>query len=176
MLQRFGKLKNNLYLCSVQKKNNNSKTKKKIMKNKLETLVRSYALAPIDETLDAETIAKANRHKEICAELVKLSDEHKVPMSFLVYFAVNKTAHKEAEFNKGYSKFDRDKALRIIEMAREFAAYHGMNKPNDKAYHAMTAFYERKSQSLDDFKAALAKMKPNKNYATARSICQLMGM
>lgn len=148
--------------------------------NGLETLIRlaavnkipsKYNLAQFKE--DKERMAL---HKRICADVVRIADENKVPFSFLVYFAISKEAHKVSTFNKGYTKFDEDKAVAIIRMAKEFAAHNGMRTPSDRVYHAMTAFYERCSTDHDVFAARLATMTPTLKFNLVKDICHALGM
>ena len=148
-----------------------STTKKLTTMGKLENLVELSAITPISDEANKDA---RELHKTICTELMQVSKEHDVPMSFLVYFMVSKEAHKEATFNQGYKKMDKEKALAIIKMAKAFAAFHGYNKPNDKVYHAMTAYYERKSKDYAEFEETLKAMAPNKKWSTTRSICMVM--
>ena len=140
---------------------------------KLDDMVRMAASTPISDVADVE---KRQLHKDICTKLVEVSDREQVPMSFLVYFMVSKEAHKQSTFDKGYTKCDETKAAAVIKMSKAFAEFHGYGKPSDKVYHAMTAFYERKSQDYAEFEKILSTMTPNKKWATTKSICTAMGM
>lgn len=76
------------------------------------------------------------------------------PMSFLVYFAVGKDAHKEGTLRKGYTRFDEKKAKEILRMLKYWGTYN--ENPNlsrnDKVVHAITKYYERVSPKIADFK------------------------
>lgn len=148
--------------------------------NGLETLIRLAAVNKIPSKYNlAQFKADKERmalHKRICADLVRIADEHKVPLTYLVYFSVSKEAHRIVNFNKGYAKFDEDKAVAIIRMAKEFAAHNGMRTPNDRVYHAMTAFYERCSTDHDVFAARLETMTPTLKFNLVKDICHALGM
>ena len=81
------------------------------------------------------------------------------PMSFLVYFAVSKEAHREPTLNKGWKSFDEKKAKDIIKMLKYFGEYNGNNNlsRNDKIVHAITKYYEKRSNKLADFKSDLER-------------------
>ena len=149
------------------------------MAQNLDTMIRSFATTKIGGKYNfpqfkAEKETLLNR-KAICEELVKISEDSGCPLSFLVYFAVSKQAHRPTNFEKEYVKFNKDKALAIIAMAKEFSAFHGMKKPNDKAYHGICAYYERCDADFDNFMVALKKMTPCKKFATAKDIYRLLG-
>lgn len=122
-----------------------------------------------------EDKARMVLHKQICEDVVRIADENKVPITYLVYFMVGKDCHKVSTFNKGYVSCNPIKAMAIIRMAKEFAAHHGYKKPTDRVYHAMTAFYERVSTDYDVFAARLAAMQPNHNFTLVKDIYKAMG-
>ena len=98
------------------------------------------------------------KHIAICQKLTKLSDAHNsYPITYLVYFAVGKNAHRLPTFLSGYKKIDTDKAKKILSWLTLFANHE--NKPtlfrNANVMHALVRFYEKQSSDTDAFKAAL---------------------
>lgn len=149
-------------------------------KNALDTLIRTIATTKIGGKYNLaqykEEKERLLHRKEICESLVNLSTEHNIPLSFLVYFAVDKQSHRPCNFEQNYVKFNADKAIAIIAMAKEFALHHGYKKPNDKVYHACTAYYERHNTDFDIFKSIVDAMTPNKKWCTAKSILIGLGV
>lgn len=148
-------------------------------KKSLNVLVRLAAVAKIPSKLNLMQFKadkeKCALHKRICADLVRLSDEHKIPMSFLVYLAISKTAHKISEFNKGYTKFNEERAVAIIKMAKAFAAHNGMSTPSDRVYHAMDTIYSKVTTDYNEFIAKLELMPQNKKFANVKDLLNQMG-
>ena len=55
------------------------------------------------------------KHIDICKGLVALSVANdNYPITYLVYFAVGKNAHRKEVFEDGYTKFDEKKAEKIF--------------------------------------------------------------
>lgn len=148
--------------------------------NSLDSIIRAAATSKIAPKYNLpqykEEKERLLNRKNICGELVSLADEHNVPMSFLVYFAVSKQSHRPTNFEKDFAKFNKDKALAIIRMAQAFGKYHGYKKPSDKVYHALCAYYERCTTSYTRFLNELRHMTVNNKFPTAKAIMQAMGM
>ena len=109
---------------------------------------------------------KENRllHIDICKKLTALSDEFGgYPITYLVYFAVGKNAHRLPTFLGGYTKFDEKKAKKILSWLKLFAKHNKNEKlfRNANLAHALCRFYDKYSTKTEDFKAALAKYEPN---------------
>lgn len=109
---------------------------------------------------------KENRllHIDICKKLAALSDEFGgYPITYLVYFAIGKNAHRMPTFLGGYTKFDEKKARKIFSWLKLFAKHNKNEKlfRNANLAHALTRFYDKYSTSTKDFKAALEKYEPN---------------
>ena len=148
--------------------------------NSLASIIRSAATAKIAAKYNLaqykEEKERMELRKKICGELVEIADEHKIPLSFLVYISVDKQSHRPINFEKNFHKFNRDKALAIIGMAKTFGEYHGYKKPSDKVYHALCAYYERCTTSRARFLNTLRHMTVNNKFPTAKAIMVAMGM
>lgn len=143
-------------------------------KNSLSDLIRNASVAKCDASLNlrqnADKKAAFLRHRDICKKLVELSDEFNAPCSFIVYFSVGTDAHKPSVFEKGYKKFDEEKARAILTMAKTFALHNGMKTPTDRVYHALTKFYTKISTDLEYYNKRVAAMTPNKNWENVNAI------
>lgn len=128
-------------------------------KAKLENRIRAMATAKLGKyNLSQYKTLKENflRHKEICAQLVALSEKHNVPCCYVIYFAVGKDAHKNPVFEKGYKSINIEKAEAIIDFTKAVQAYLGMKTPTDALFHAVTKFYEKGNTNIAIFKSMLA--------------------
>ena len=107
---------------------------------------------------------KRETHIEICKKLSELSEKHgNYPITYLVYFAVGKNAHRLCTFLGGYEKFDEKKAETIFSWLALFAKHHKNEKlfKNPNVAHALCRFYDKYSTKTKDFKAALAASESN---------------
>jgi len=131
-----------------------------------------------------KTKAVTAEMRTICQELVKLADSFNdrnnkgqlmkkgqsftaskkgiakpFPMSFLVYIAVSRDAHKESVFNSGYKTIDVKKAKVVMNMCKFFGLYNGktMWSRNDRVVHACCKFYDKISPKYKDFEDMLSK-------------------
>ena len=143
---------------------------------KLKEFVESVANGRLSANMTLEERVAKTQRIEIAREMLAISEKHNVPISYIAYIAVSKESHKVQNLDKSLTKFNKDKALAIIAWSKEFGAKHGYKVVNDKIYHAVCAFYERKSNDHNDFKAALDRMEVNSNFATAKEICKALGM
>jgi len=103
-------------------------------------------------------------HIDICKKLTELSNAHdKYPITYLVYFAVGKNAHRLCTFLGGYDKIDEKKAETIFKWLEMFAKHHKNEKlfKNPNVAHALCRFYDKYSTKTKDFKEALAKSESN---------------
>lgn len=128
-------------------------------KAKLENRIRAMATAKLGKyNLSQYKVLKENflRHKEICAQLVAISEKHNVPCCYVIYFAVGKDAHKNVVFEKGYKSINVEKAEAIIEFTKAVQAYLGMKKPTDALFHAVTKYYENGFTNVEAYKSMLA--------------------
>ena len=105
-------------------------------------------------------------HIDICKKLAELSQKHgNYPITYLVYFAVGKNAHRLCTFLGGYTKIDEKKAETIFNWLSLFAKHHKNEKlfKNPNVAHALCRFYDKYSTKTKDFKAALAASESNPN-------------
>ena len=105
-------------------------------------------------------------HIDICKKLTELSNKYgNYPITYLVYFAVGKNAHRVPVFLGGYTNIDEKKAETIFSWLKLFAKYHKNEKlfKNPNVAHALCRFYDKYSTKTKDFKAALEKSESNPN-------------
>lgn len=103
-------------------------------------------------------------HISICEALAKLSTNNgNYPITYLVYFAVGKNAHRKEVFENGYTKINESKAEKIFSWLRLFAKHHKNEKffRNANVAHAICAYYDKVSTKTKDFSAALKGMESN---------------
>ena len=108
--------------------------------------------------------ALREQHIDVCKKLVELSAAHNnYPITYLVYFAVGKNAHRKEVFEDGYTKIDEKKAETIFNWLTLFAKHHKNEKlfKNPNVAHALCRFYDKYSTKTKDFKAALAASESN---------------
>lgn len=120
-------------------------------------------------------------HIDICKSLAALSEANgNYPITYLVYFAVGKNAHRKEVFESGYNKFDEEKAKKIFAWLKLFAKYHNNDKlfRNPNVAHALCRFYDKFSTKTKDFKAAMELMpsNPKVNVKNAKAIVKGMGI
>jgi hypothetical protein len=121
------------------------------------------------------------QHIDICKGLVALSEANgNYPITYLVYFAVGKNAHRKEVFEDGYTKFDEKKAEKIFSWLKLFAKYHKNDKlfRNPNVAHALCRFYDKFSTKTKDFKAAMELMEsnPKVDVKNAKAIVEGMGI
>jgi hypothetical protein len=124
---------------------------------------------------------KRNLHIAVCKHLTELSKKYgNYPITYLVYFAVGKNAHRVPTFLSGYTKFDEKKAETIFSWLKLFAKYHKNEKlfRNPNVAHALCRFYDKYSTKTKDFKAALAASpsNPNINVKNAKMSVETLGI
>jgi len=120
-------------------------------------------------------------HIDICKKLTELSNKYgNYPITYLVYFAVGKNAHRVPTFLSGYDKIDEKKAETIFSWLKLFAKHHGNEKlfKNPNVAHALCRFYDKYSTKTKDFKAALEKSEPNPNIdvKNAKMSVEILGI
>ena len=125
--------------------------------------------------------ALRQQHIDICKKLVELSVANgNYPITYLVYFAVGKNAHRKEVFEDGYTKFDEKKAEKIFSWLKIFAKYHKNEKlfRNPNVAHALCRFYDKFSTKTKDFKAAMELMEsnPKVDVKNAKAIVEGMGI
>ena len=125
--------------------------------------------------------ALRQQHIDICKGLVALSvANYNYPITYLVYFAVGKNAHRKEVFEDGYTRFDEKKAEKIFSWLKLFAKYHKNDKlfRNPNVAHALCRFYDKFSTKTKDFKAAMELMEsnPKVDVKNAKAIVEGMGI
>ena len=125
--------------------------------------------------------ALRQQHIDICKGLVALSVANgNYPITYLVYFAVGKNAHRKEVFEDGYTRFDEKKAEKIFSWLKMFAKYHKNDKlfRNPNVAHALCRFYDKFSTKTKDFKAAMELMEsnPKVDVKNAKAIVEGMGI
>ena len=120
-------------------------------------------------------------HIDICKKLVELSNANgNYPITYLVYFAVGKNAHRLPTFLGGYDTINEKKANTIFSWLKLFAKYHKNDKffRNPNVAHALVRFYDKYSTKTKDFKAALEKMESNPkiNVDNAKAVVEGLGI
>ena len=125
--------------------------------------------------------ALRQQHIDICKGLTALSVANgNYPITYLVYFAVGKNAHRKEVFEDGYTKFDEKKAEKIFSWLKMFAKYHKNEKlfRNPNVAHALCRFYDKFSTKTKDFKAAMELMEsnPKVDVKNAKAIVEGMGI
>jgi hypothetical protein len=125
--------------------------------------------------------ALRQQHIDICKKLVELSVANgNYPITYLVYFAVGKNAHRKEVFEDGYTKIDEKKAEKIFSWLKIAAKYHKNDKlfRNPNAAHALCRFYDKFSTKTKDFKAALERMESNPkiDLKNAKALVEGMGI
>lgn len=120
-------------------------------------------------------------HIDICKKLVELSKKYNnYPLTYLVYFAVSKNAHRINVFAHGYEEIHEKKAEKILSWLQIFAKYHKNDKlfKNANVAHALCRFYDKFSTKTKDFKAAMERMEsdPKVNTKNAKFLVEGMGI
>jgi len=125
--------------------------------------------------------ALRQQHIDVCKALTALSVANgNYPITYLVYFAVGKNAHRKEVFEDGYTKIDEKKAEKIFSWLKLFAKYHKNDKlfRNPNVAHALCRFYDKFSTKTKDFKAAMESMESNPkiDVKNAKAIVEGMGI
>jgi len=118
-------------------------------------------------------------HIDICKKLTAMSVANgNYPITYLVYFAVGKNAHRLPTFLAGYTKFDEKKAETIFKWLTLFAKHNKNEKlfRNPNLAHALCRFYDKYSTKTKDFKAALATYEPNPKVANFTMVAEGLGI
>lgn len=118
-------------------------------------------------------------HIEICKKLKALSEANgNYPITYLVYFAVGKNAHRKEVFEDGYTKIDEKKAETIFKWLTLFAKHNKNEKlfRNPNLAHALCRFYDKYSTKTKDFKAALENYEPNPKVTNFKMVAEGLGI
>ncbi len=155
-------------------------------KNSLDTRVRSIGESGKGKGMPNWFNLPQNKdkrllHIDICKKLVELSKKYgNYPITYLVYFAVGKNAHRLPTFLGGYSTFNEKKAEKIFSWLKMFAKYHKNDKlfRNPNVAHALCRYYDKFSTKTKDFETAMKSMESNPkiDVKNAKAIVEGMGI
>lgn len=118
-------------------------------------------------------------HIDICKKLVALSDKYGgYPITYLVYFAIGKNAHRVPVFAHGYEHIDEKKAETILSWLKIFAKHNGNEKlfRNANLAHILCRYYDKYSTKTKDFRALLKNYEPNPKVKDFKSVATALGI
>lgn len=118
-------------------------------------------------------------HIEICKKLVALSQKYdNYPLTYLVYFAIGKNAHRIPVFAHGYEKFDEKKAETILSWLKIFAKHNKNPKlfRNANLAHVLCRYYDKYSTKTKDFRDLLKNYEPNPKVTDFKSLATALGI
>ena len=160
--------------------------KETMTKNSLDTRVRAIGESGKGKGMPnwfnlPQNKEKRLLHIDICKKLVELSNANgNYPITYLVYFAVGKNAHRLHIFLGGYDTINVKKAETIFKWLAMFAKYHKNDKlfRNPNVAHALCRFYDKFSTKTKDFKTAMELMEsnPKVDVKNAKPIVEGMGI
>lgn len=132
------------------------------MKKSVEELVREAAVAPIDTILNLKQFKHdkklAERHKAICQMAVEFSSTHpSMPFYAVLSTTIGSGAWKTNVFEKGYKRFDANRAEQLYKMAYDYNEKMGIDhKPSEVVWRLVRRYYEKVSTNYEDFLDSLA--------------------
>ena len=163
-----------------------TKKNEEVKKNSLDTRVRSIGTSGKGKGMPNWFNLPQNKenrllHIDICKKLVELSSANgNYPITYLVYFAIGKNAHRLPVFLSGYTTINEKKAETIFKWLKMFAKYHKNEKlfRNPNVAHALCRFYDKFSTKTKDFEAAMKLMESNPkiDVKNAKPIVEGMGI
>ena len=122
---------------------------------------------------------KKKKHVEICKKLLSLSESNgNFPITVLVYFAIDKSAHKSSVFDECYTSINIDKAKTILSWLKLFASHNRNGKlfRNANVAHVLTKYYDKVSKDTEDFEKVLSKSKPKPHCNSCKEIASALKM
>ena len=122
---------------------------------------------------------KKKKHVEICKKLLSLSESNgNFPITVLVYFAIDKSAHKSSVFDECYTSINIDKAKTILSWLKLFASHNRNGKlfRNANVAHVLTKYYDKVSKDTEDFEKVLSKSNPNPHFNSFKEIATALKM
>ena len=133
--------------------------------NSVENRIAEVASKPISGKLNLAQFkkekAKALIHKGVCGQVLDFAKGNPyMPIYAILLTGVSSDAFKSAAFEKGYKKFNAEKAKATFEMSRAYTKKMGIKgQPNDVVWRLMSKFYDKVSTDYADFEKALNKAK-----------------
>ena len=118
-------------------------------------------------------------HIDICKKLVEWSKKNEdYPLTYLVYFAVGKNAHRIPVFAHGYEKFDEKKVETIFSWLKIFAKHNKNPKlfRNANLMHVLVRYYDKYSTKTKDFRELLKNYEPNPKVTDFKTLAKALGI
>lgn len=105
--------------------------------------------------------AKMMAHRAVCQSVIAFSKENvHIPMYVILSAGISAGAFKNAEFEKGYKRFDAEKVKAVYEMAKAYNVAMGKDSmPSDVLYRVAMKYYKEVSHNVNDFMKTLEKAK-----------------
>jgi hypothetical protein len=162
------------------------KTENAIKKNTLDARVRKVAETNSGKGVGMEKWFNLPQYKkmrvlhiDICKKLVELSNKNEgYPITYLVYFAVGKNAHRIEVFQHGYERIDEKKAETILNWLHIFAKHNNNPKlfRNPNLAHVLCRYYDKYSEKTKDFRALLKNYAPNPKVKDFKTLASALGI
>jgi len=118
-------------------------------------------------------------HKTACRDIADFAQLNPtIPFWAILASGVSSGAFKLDSYLRGYKGFDWDKAESIKDMANAYNTHMGLKgKPSDVVWRLAIKFYNEKSHSVDDFKAALQNGKlMDGDRGHFKELCENLGL
>lgn len=105
--------------------------------------------------------AKMMAHRNVCQSVIAFSKENvHIPMYVILSAGISAGAFKNAEFEKGYKRFNAEKVKAVYEMAKAYNIAMGKDSmPSDVLYRVAMKYYKEVSNNVNDFMESLKKAK-----------------
>lgn len=155
-------------------------------KNSLDARIRRIAETSSGKNCGMEKWFNLPQYKEmrelhisICKKLVELSNKNEgYPITYLVYFAIGKNAHRIPVFAHGYENIDEKKAETILSWLRLFAKHNKNPKlfRNPNLAHVLCRYYDKYSTKTKDFRAILKDYAPNPKVTDFKTVAAALGI
>ena len=162
------------------------KTETKQKKNTLDARIRRIATTSSGKNCGMEkwfTLPQFKEmrvlHIDICKKLTELSDKNGgYPITYLVYFAIGKNAHRLPVFAHGYESINEKKAETILNWLHIFAKHNKNEKlfHNPNLAHVLCRYYDKYSTKTKDFRALLKNYEPNPKVKDFKSLASALGI
>lgn len=162
------------------------KEETKNKKNTLDARVRRIAATSSGKNCGMEKWFNLPQYKEmrvlhidICKKLVELSDKNEgYPITYLVYFAIGKNAHRIPVFAHGYENIDEKKAETILSWLHIFAKHNKNPKlfRNPNLAHVLCRYYDKYSSKTKDFRSLLKNYEPNPKVKDFKTLATALGI
>ena len=155
-------------------------------KNSLDARIRKIAATSSGKGCGMEKWFNLPQYKEmrvlhinICKKLVELSNKYdKYPITYLVYFAVGKNAHRIPVFQHGYERINEKKAETILSWLKIFAKHNNNVKlfRNPNLAHVLCRYYDKYSTKTKDFRKLLKNYEPNPKVKDFKTLAFALGI